>query len=47
MKNNIITRGLFKAGKSVGKGWIRFGNFLEKAERRNQTKIRKLNRTTK
>ena len=38
----VTGRGLFKAGKSVGKGLIRYGNFLEEQERKNVKKSSKV-----
>ncbi len=37
-------RGFFKAGKSVGKGLIRYGRFLNEVERKNQARTKSAKR---
>ena len=40
-------RGFFKVGKSVGKGLMRYGRFLNKLEQENQRRVQKVKRKAK
>lgn len=42
-----VGRGFFKGGKSVAKGLIRYGKFLDEAERRNERRTKTLRKTSK
>jgi len=41
----VTGKGFFKAGKSIGKGLIAYGRFLNKAEERNRRTIKKVSKT--
>ena len=38
----VTGKGVFKAGKSIGKNLMRYGRFLEEAERKNQRQVKKI-----
>lgn len=42
----VTGRGFFKAGKKIGSGLIRYGRFLDEAERRNEREARTIKRTS-
>lgn len=43
----VTGRGFFKAGKSVGKGLMRYGRFLNELEKQNQRKVKKIKKVSK
>lgn len=44
---NKVGRGLFVAGKTIGRGLIKYGRFLDEVERRNQSRERSLKKVSK
>ncbi len=43
----LTGRTFFKAGKSVGRGLVRYGKFLSEVERRNERKVRTIKKVSK